>query len=138
MTEPTLARECRVVMVDHVPMRDGIRLATSVYLPRKSDRFPAVLVRTAYNRTGLYEPFSLQHGMALVTQDCRGRYDSDGVHEPFMNEKEDGFDTLEWIARQPWCNGRIGMVGDSHLAATQTVYHDRQRPSHIMRPIINS
>ena len=57
--------------------------------------------------------------MALVVQDCRGRYGSDGDYVPFVNETRDGEDTLAWLAAQPWCNGRIGMFGDSYLAATQ-------------------
>ena len=57
--------------------------------------------------------------MALVVQDCRGRYDSEGEYYPFTHEGEDGYDTLEWLGRQPWCNGKVGMFGDSYLAATQ-------------------
>ena len=102
-----------------VPMRDGVKLATSVYLPPAEGRFPVVLVRTAYNRVWIYDSFFPAHGMALVAQDCRGRYDSEGDHKPFVSEAEDGFDTLEWIGRQPWCNGSIGMFGDSYLGATQ-------------------
>jgi len=100
-------------------MRDGVRLGTTVFLPPQEGRYPAVLVRTAYNRKGFYIPFFPEHGMALVIQDVRGRYDSEGEWYPFTSEANDGYDTLEWIARQPWCNGKVGMFGDSYLAATQ-------------------
>ena len=102
-----------------VPMRDGIRLATSVYLPEGEGPFPTVLVRTAYNRVGLQGPGFTELGIALVAQDCRGRYDSDGEWYPFVSEEADGADTLRWLRDQPWCNGRVGMFGDSYLAATQ-------------------
>ena len=113
------AKTCRVMRNVRVPMRDGVTLATSVYLPAEEGVYPAVLVRTAYNRVGLYDRFFPEHGMALVVQDVRGRYDSDGEWDPFVYEEADGRDTLEWLHNQPWCDGRIGMFGDSYLAATQ-------------------
>jgi len=100
-------------------MRDGARLFATVYLPPDEGAYPVVLVRTAYNRAGMYDPYYPQHGMALVVQDCRGRYDSDGEHVPFAGEAEDGFDTIEWVCAQEWCDGHVGMYGDSYLAATQ-------------------
>ncbi len=100
-------------------MRDGVRLATTVYLPLDEGPFPAVLVRTAYNRSGLYDAFYPTHGLALVVQDCRGRYESEGDFAPFVHEASDGCDTIEWVGRQDWCNGKVGMYGDSYLAATQ-------------------
>lgn len=109
----TIARHVRV------PMRDGVRLATTLFLPDGGGRFPAVLVRTAYNRVGFDGRPFVERGMALVVQDCRGRYGSEGEWRPFVHEADDGYDTLEWIARQPWCNGQVGMFGDSYLAATQ-------------------
>jgi putative CocE/NonD family hydrolase len=100
-------------------MRDGVCLSTDVYLPAGEGPFPVVLVRTAYNRTVCYDGYFTAHEMVYVVQDCRGRYDSEGEHYPFVTEAEDGVDTLAWIAAQPWCNGRVGMFGDSYLAATQ-------------------
>ncbi len=102
-----------------VPMRDGITLATDIYLPTEDGCFPVVLLRTAYNRTLYYDPYFPRHGMALVVQDCRGRYDSEGEHYPFVTEADDGADTLAWLGVQSWCNGRIGMFGDSYLGAVQ-------------------
>src|SRR6476620_10270089 len=98
-----------------VPMRDGVRLATSVYLPLAEGRYPAVLVRTAYNRAGFNGGGFVQNGVAMVAQDTRGRYGSEGEFYPFTGETEDGLDTIDWIARQPWFNGKLGMFGDSYL-----------------------
>ncbi len=108
----------RILRNIRVPMRDGATLATDVYLPDAEGSFPVVLQRTAYYKTHYYAGFP-EHGMALVVQDCRGRYDSDGEHRPFIDEANDGADTLDWLAKQPWCNGRVGMFGDSYLAAVQ-------------------
>ncbi len=102
-----------------VPMRDGVRLSTTVQLPAKDGPFAVALVRTAYNRTGAQGAAWNERGIALVTQDCRGRYDSEGAHYPFLAEEADGADTLAWLRDQPWCNGRVAMYGDSYLAATQ-------------------
>ncbi len=111
--------EIKVMRNVQVEMRDGIRLATNVFLPDKTGPFPVVLVRTAYNRNFVNPVDFLSRGIAFVCQDCRGRYASEGSFYPFINEENDGYDTLEWIAKQPWCNGKIGMFGASYLAATQ-------------------
>ncbi|MGC9066401.1 MAG: CocE/NonD family hydrolase [Candidatus Ratteibacteria bacterium] len=102
-----------------VKMRDGINLATNVFLPECPEPHPVVLIRTAYNRNFLPPADLLSHGVAVVIQDCRGRYASEGDFYPFINEANDGYDTLEWLVKQPWCNGNIGMYGASYLAATQ-------------------
>ena len=112
-------REYRLLRNVKVPMRDGVQLATTIYLPLAAGRYPSVLMRTAYNRTAVQDDFFPSHGMGLVVQDCRGRYDSEGDFYPFIHEAKDGFDTLDWIGRQPWSNGAVGMFGDSYLAATQ-------------------
>lgn len=117
MSKPAYVRETRLIANVAVPMRDGVKLATTVCLPKEEGRYPVVLVRTAYNRWADRGFNSM--GIATVTQDCRGRYGSEGDHYPFVSETQDGLDTLEWIANQPWCNGKIGMYGDSYLAGTQ-------------------
>jgi len=109
----------RILRNIRVPMRDGVGLSTNVFLPVEDGRFPVVLVRTAYNKHGIGPGDWTRRGFAMVAQDCRGRYDSEGTWYPFIHEGQDGFDALEWIGAQPWCNGRIGMFGDSYLAATQ-------------------
>jgi hypothetical protein len=105
-----------------VPMRDGVRLATDVFLPTATGRFPTVLVRTPYSRHALsirgYR-FFVQHGYALVVQDLRGRWASQGNYGFMPQEAPDGNDTLNWIAAQPWSNGRVGMAGSSYLGVVQ-------------------
>jgi len=113
------ARDCRLLRHVPVPMRDGVTLATTVYLPEAEGCYPTVLVRTAYNRVPLQGVDFARRGMAFVVQDVRGRYGSDGDFYPFLHEAQDGEDTLDWLVAQPWCNGRVGMFGDSYLAATQ-------------------
>ncbi|HXK45674.1 MAG TPA: CocE/NonD family hydrolase, partial [bacterium] len=79
----------------YVRMRDGINLATNVFLPETPGPHPVVLVRTAYNRNILPPADLLSQGIAVVIQDCRGRYASEGSFYPFVNEANDGYDTLE-------------------------------------------
>jgi predicted acyl esterase len=103
-------------------MRDGVRLATDVFLPAATGRWPAVLVRTPYSRHALairgYRSY-LQRGYALVVQDLRGRYASQGTFGFITQEAPDGSDTINWIASQPWSNGRVAMAGSSYLGLVQ-------------------
>ncbi len=104
-----------------VPTEDGANLATDVYLPDGPGSFPTVIVRTPYHRVGLQgtaHEFT-QRGYAFVAQDCRGKYDSDGVFVPLVDEASDGQTTLDWTANQRWCNGRIGLWGRSYLGIVQ-------------------
>ena len=109
-----------------VPMSDATRLATDVIRPAGGGPVPAVVVRTPYNRRtpasrGLQiDALGLaEAGYAVVIQDVRGRFASGGDFEPFVNEQDDGVDTVEWTAAQPWCNGRVGMAGISYLGYCQ-------------------
>ena len=105
-----------------VPMRDGIRLSADVYLPDEGDGpWPVLLARTPYDNNLLWEVgcFWAQNGYVYVAQDVRGRYDSDGDFVPWDNETDDGYDTLEWIGQQPWCDGNVGMTGGSYLGQVQ-------------------
>ena len=101
-----------------VPMRDRINLSADLYLPRGNGKFPTVLMRTPYdnNSEGMIEKGRrlANQGYACVIQDCRGRWDSDGDYYPFR-EGEDGYDTQEWIGRQEWSSGKIGMSGGSYV-----------------------
>jgi len=105
------------------PMRDGVNLSSDIYLPRTSGTFPTVLMRTPYSNN--MEPIiekarSLANkGYVCVAQDVRGRWDSDGTHNPFHHHAEDGYDTQEWIGGQEWSNGKIGMAGASYLGLVQ-------------------
>jgi predicted acyl esterase len=112
--------------VEHfVRMRDGVRLATDVYLPAGGRPAAAVLVRLPYDKASRYTffPFAARYfterGYALVVQDVRGKFRSGGATVPFVHEVADGYDTIEWVVGQPWCNGRVGMFGDSYYGFTQ-------------------
>ena len=107
-----------------VPMRDGVNLSADIYFPRgEQGPFPVVLTRTPYDNmteesleAGRFYP---QHGYVLVAQDVRGRNDSDGDFYPYLNDFNDGHDTVEWIGAQPWCDGNVGMVGASYVGYVQ-------------------
>jgi putative CocE/NonD family hydrolase len=105
-----------------VPMRDGIHLDTNVYHPAGAARYPAILIRTPYGKAAdfptAYSSF-IQHGYAVVMQDVRGRYGSEGVFDALSQEGPDGYDTLNWIAAQPWSDGKVGMIGGSYLGIAQ-------------------
>lgn len=107
-----------------IPMRDGVRLAADIFLPRSSrhGRWPAVLVRTPYNRK-LPSMFAYRYfaanGYAVVIEDVRGRYASQGSFGAISQEGHDGNDTINWVAEQPWSNGRVVMAGGSYLGIAQ-------------------
>jgi len=105
-----------------IRMRDGVELSANVFRPASGAPLPAILVRTPYRKgadlSPGYLPFVL-HGYAVVVQDVRGRYGSQGVFEPLRQEDADSEDTLNWIARQSWSNRRIGMLGGSYLGIVQ-------------------
>ena len=117
-----------------IPMRDGARLATDVYLPADDGqiapgRWPTILGRTSYDKDADWlwvKPVAKEfvpRGFAVVVQDLRGRHRSEGKgqyhHVVNPHEGRDGYDTVEWIAAQPWSNGRVGTVGTSHGAVVQ-------------------
>ncbi len=104
-----------------VPMRDKVELATDIHKPEGTNPFPVILGRTPYNKNSLegLGAEAIRRGFVLVVQDCRGRFGSEGENMPFNLDGPDGFDTLEWIAKQPWCNGKIGTWGGSAGAITQ-------------------
>ena len=114
----------KMIYHHRVEMRDGVALATDIYLPDSEGVFPTLLVRDIYTNGSTanrqrYAKFATQNGYAFVFQSARGRYDSDGQWYPYFQEINDGDDTLTWIARQPWSDGKVGMFGTSYLASTQ-------------------
>ncbi len=117
------ATDVRIELDLKVPMRDGVLLSADVYRPLSVERVPAVLCRTIYdNQEPRYVEWAYrfaQAGYAAVIQDCRGRYDSEGVWTPYLCEIEDGFDTQQWLGAKPWCDGQIGTFGISYLGFTQ-------------------
>lgn len=106
-------------------MRDGARLATDVYLPVRDGPAETLLVRLCYDKNGRSSfmgqmaPRVTARGYAFVVQDVRGKFRSEGEGVAFVHESEDGFDTLEWLTQQPFCNGTVGMLGDSYYGFTQ-------------------
>ena len=127
----------RAALQCRVQTRDGIHLATDVYLPSGDGPWVVILERTPYGKRGtnhadrsVADPVPLPKpkiaeqfvaaGFVYVLQDCRGRFDSEGHFEKYLNEGNDGEDTLAWIRRQPWCEGRICTVGFSYGAHVQT------------------
>ena len=104
-----------------LPMRDGIKLATDIHKPEGTARHPVILIRTPYNKDGnaAIGVEGIKRGYVIVAQDCRGRFASEGENLPFDNDKNDGSDTIDWVAKQPWCDGKIGTWGGSAVAITQ-------------------
>ena len=109
-----------------VPMRDGTILRADIYRPAASGRFPVVVERVAYElgaRVGAYGPYYAQRGYAVVGQNVRGAYASEGELVPMRDDgsgtHQDGYDTVEWAAAQPWSNGNVGMVDGSYSGFTQ-------------------
>jgi putative CocE/NonD family hydrolase len=121
VSQPThkIRMRCNVM----VPMRDGVRLSTDIYMPDAPGPFPVILIRTPYNNNR--EPdvqdavYFASRGYAVLIQDVRGRGDSEGEWAPFLHEAEDGYDTQQWAGKQPWSSGKVGTSGASYVGLTQ-------------------
>jgi len=123
----------RLLLNQRVPMRDGVELSTDVWLPSTtSGPVPALLIRNIYNNADRrylsWMPPFVAAAYAVVMQDCRGRHDSDGTWDPYICEVTDGFDTVEWVGTQPWCDGQVGTFGVSYPGFTQTVSAPLRNP----------
>ena len=118
-----------------VPMRDGVRMAAHVFRPDVDGCFPGILLRTPYGRPKSGFDRYVRAGYAVVSMDSRGRYGSEGNWVPFTEahtgDAEDGYDSVEWLAAQPWCNGRVGTLGASYNAWMQWQLA-RLRPPHLV------
>ena len=127
LAAPLFAAENYPVKVERgvsVKMRDGVILRGDIFRPDAEGKFPVLLQRTPYRRaTWGYDVDFAQRaaarGYVVFLQDVRGRYTSDGEWYPFLHESQDGYDTIEWIAAQPYSDGRVGMFGGSYVGATQ-------------------
>jgi len=139
--EPLLSRPEFNVKTEpnvRVAMRDGVKLATDVYRSDRPGKHPGILVRTPYKKemqelTGKYYA---RRGYVVAIQDCRGCFSSEGAWEPFINEAKDGHDSVEWLAEQPWCSGKVGMIGGSYSGWVQW-WAASQRPPHLVTIIPN-
>lgn len=107
-----------------VPMRDGVRLATDIYFPGGIDRpQPVILIRTPYNKNEASESaaahFFASRGYIAAVQDMRGKYESEGYYAWTANDRQDGYDTVSWVAEQPWASGKVGTYGCSYRGENQ-------------------
>ncbi len=115
LSQPTYSNLIRENNIK-IKMRDGVELVGDLVRPDTEEKVPCILVRTPYNRkmSLIDADWWARRGYAYFVQDCRGRHESGGEWEPFLNERKDGFDTIEWISKQDWNNGSVGMIGGSY------------------------
>ena len=121
-----------------VPMRDGVRLSTDLYFPQNADeKLPVILIRTPYNKKDFRDreqspqayKFASQ-GFVVAVQDCRGKFESEGIYSPPAGqEAEDGYDSVDWLAMQPWSTGKIGTFGCSYPAEIQAAQAPLRHPN---------
>jgi len=117
-----------------IPMRDGVQLSADVWMPAEPGHYPTILLRTPYMKSWDERDtpaFYAAHGYVFVVQDVRGRGDSDGDFNFWFADARDGYDTVEWLAAQPWSNGRVGMTGHSYSGTVQWLAA-RERPPHLV------
>jgi len=116
------AQEVDIRLYQKVPMRDGINLSANVYLPtERPEPLPVILIYTPYvndeaNDRGM---FFAKNGYVFISLDLRGRGNSEGTYAPFEKDGIDGYDAINWISQQPWCNGKVGMMGGSYRGMVQ-------------------
>ncbi len=115
-----------------IPMRDGVQLNATLYQPGDDQRVPAIFTLTPYIADGahLRGTYFASHGYAFAAIDSRGRGNSGGAFVPLAHEAQDGHDIVEWLGRQPWCNGQVAMWGGSYGGAVQWLTL-REQPSHL-------
>ena len=118
-----------------VPMRDGVRLATDIYYPVDKSRAPfaTIFIRTPYSKERAFQGGLVDFtkmGYVVAIQDVRGKFHSEGVMMPYHNDGEDGSDTVSWIAKQNWSNGRVGTMGCSSSGELQMVLARERNPHH--------
>jgi hypothetical protein len=115
--------EVKATRGNKATVRDGVRLSVDVFQPKADGRFPAILIITPYGNNPGYQKrgaWFAQRGYVVAVADSRGRFDSEGEWDPFdPKHKNDGYDLVEWLAKQPWCDGKVGMMGLSYMGWTQ-------------------
>jgi hypothetical protein len=119
-----------------IPMRDGVILRADILRPSKGGPFPVLVYRTPYGKDNARQEYTtfqhaLERGYAVVVEDVRGRYGSQGDFSAYQNEGRDGYDTIEWAAGQPWSNGKVGTFGLSYPGAVQWLAAV-ENPPHLM------
>ena len=137
-----MSKRIRVDLDVDMPCRDGVVLRADIFRPDITSKVPAVICRTPYNKSARkrdrFFPAveSAAAGFAVVHQDVRGRFASDGEWKPMDwdgGERSDGLDAVEWVGQQPWCDGNIGMFGGSYEAGNQLAAA-REHPAHLRPP----
>jgi putative CocE/NonD family hydrolase len=132
--------EYKVISDVMVEMSDGTQLATNIYVPaaktgeEKEEGFPTLVSRTPYTKEyfgKINAPFFAKKGYAVVVQDTRGRYKSEGDFNFVFDDAKDGYETIEWAAEQDWSNGKIGTYGISYMAYTQYLLA-KSKPPHLV------
>ncbi len=125
--------EVKIERYKSVPMRDGVILHGDLYRPASPGRYPTLIVRTPYGvqRDGVHQPMTkfAQRGYSVLMMDGRGRYESDGKWDPFRSEANDGYDIIEWAAKQDFSNGKVATQGGSYLGHVQWAAASQQPPS---------
>ena len=115
----------------HLAVEDSIKLAADLYLPDGPGPFPCILVRSPYSKDGIgefgekYVRLFLSHGWAVIIQDTRGKFESEGIYHPFKHERPDGLATIKWVRSQSWCNGKVAGWGGSYVGYTQWAIADQ-------------
>ena len=134
---PVGAHEVVIERSFMVAMRDGTKLATDLYRPKDlTGTLPTVLMRTPYNKSAgrngdAGANFFASHGYAVVVQDVRGKFASEGTFRVYEGDLTDWSDTFSWIVTQPWSTGKIGTYGCSYLGEGQIIAAQQQHPNHI-------
>jgi len=127
--------EVRILRHQPAKMKDGVVLYSDVYLPKEPGKYPTIVVRTPYGvqRPGMHQTMTYfaKEGYAVVLQDVRGRYESEGIWDPFRDEASDGYETIEWAAKQPFSNGKVASQGGSYLGHNQWAAAS-QKPPHLV------
>jgi len=119
LSQPTL--KPAPIETGKIAMRDGVELTHDMIRPAEDGKYPVILVRTPYGRKTQLAggEWWARRGYVMLSQDVRGRGESAGEWDPFVHERADGYDTIDWISRQSWCNGSVGMIGGSYVGWVQ-------------------
>ena len=134
---PNPVYKVRLQKSQMIPMRDNIRLSTDLYFPKIIEKkLPVILIRTPYNKNTfrnkeekLVAHFFSSQGYIVAVQDCRGKFESEGIYSPPAgNEANDGYDTVDWLTKQTWSNGKIGTFGCSYPGEMQMVQAPLMHP----------
>ncbi len=124
--------ELKIEFNRRVRMRDGVELSADIYRPNEAGQFPVIVSRTPYTKTSgstlRIARYFGSNGYVFITMDVRGRGDSDGKFVPYVNDAQDGYDTIEWAAAQEWSTGKVGTIGGSYNGAIQWLTAVKQPP----------